>query len=294
MELDQLRNFLSVAEKGSFTRAAEAVALSQPALSRSIQRLEEELGQPLFDRQTRKVELTDAGNLLMLRARQIVSLAEDAKAEICDDGQSGYVRVGAIPTIAPYFLPRRLQSFKQRFPKANLIVHEDTTHDLLRKVNDGVIDIAIAALPVEAKYLEVGILFDEELLLVTAKDHALVSKSSVQAKDLDGQAFVLLGEAHCLTTNVVSFCQQKLFSPVSVEQTSQIAMIQELVTLNHGISLIPNMARVLDKSPDRVYRSLSGKKPQRTIVTVTNPYRFQSKLQKSFLSLIEESLQEAS
>lgn len=289
VELDQLRNFLCVAEKGSFTRAAEEVALSQPALSRSIQRLEEELGQPLFDRQTRKVVLTDAGNLLLMRARQIVSLAEDAKEEICDDGQTGHVRVGAIPTIAPYFLPQVLQEFKSKFPKANVIVHEDTTHDLIRKVNDGIVDIAIAALPIEAKYLQVQILFDEELLLVLSKHHSLVAKSSVQAKDLEGLPFILLGEAHCLTTNVVSFCQQKLFSPVSVEQTSQIAMIQELVTLDHGVSLIPQMARVLDKSPDRVYRSLAGKRPHRTIVLITNPYRFQSKLQKSFASLIDAS-----
>ena len=110
MELEQLRHFLKVAELGNFTRAAEAVGLSQSALSRSIARLEEELGQPIFERQTRKVALTDSGNLLLDRARQILSLVEDAKAEIYDDGQTGRIRVAAIPTIAPYFLPERLSN----------------------------------------------------------------------------------------------------------------------------------------------------------------------------------------
>ncbi len=288
MELDQIRNFMKVAEQGSFTKAAEEIPLSQPALSRSIQRLEEELGQPLFERQTRRVSLTDAGQILLTRAKQIVSAVDDLKSEICDDGQHGFVRVGAIPTIAPYYLPRCLQKFKRSFPDANVIVLEDTTHELLRKVSDGVIDVAIAALPIDMKYLEIEELFHEELLVVMAKDHPLTEKSSIQIRDLEGLPFILLGETHCLTTNVVSFCQQKTFSPVSVERTSQIAMIQELVSLNHGISLIPQMAADVDKSKDRVYRSLSGKKPSRTVVLVTNPYRFRSRLVQSFLKAMHE------
>lgn len=290
MELDQLRYFLSVAEQGSFTRAAEEVSLSQPALSRSIQRLEEELGQPLFDRQARKVVLTDAGKMLLSRAKQIVAATDDICAEICDDGQTGYVRVGAIPTIAPYFLPKHLQVFKKRFPKATVVVHEDTTTELLRKINDGAIDVGVAALPIDARYLDVKILFEEELQLVLSKDHPLVSKTSIQASDLDGLAFILLGEAHCLTSNVVSYCHNKTLFPVSVERTSQIAMIQELVSLNHGVSLIPRMASDRDKSKERIYRSLKGKKPMRTIVLVTNPYRFQSRLVGSFIETIELSL----
>lgn len=101
MDIDQLRYFLKVAERQNFTRAAEELAISQPALSRSIQRLEEELGQPVLERKSRSVALTDAGMLLQARAQQALSILEDTKAEIADDGQSGRVRVGAIPTIAP-------------------------------------------------------------------------------------------------------------------------------------------------------------------------------------------------
>ncbi|MCA9018679.1 MAG: LysR family transcriptional regulator, partial [Planctomycetaceae bacterium] len=174
MEVDQLRYFLRVAERGNFTRAAEEMMISQPALSRSIQKLEEELGQPVFERKTRSVALTEAGKLLQSRAQQILSLIADTKAEISDDGQSGQIRVGAIPTIAPFFLPDLLRQFSAEFPKASLIVQEDTTDHLLKRCTQGEIDLAIIALPVPAKYLEVEELFEEELFLVLPPDHPLV------------------------------------------------------------------------------------------------------------------------
>ena len=290
MELEQLKHFLKVSEFSNFTRAAEAVGLSQPALSRSIARLEEELGQPLFERQTRNVALTDSGNMLLVRARQILSMVDDAKAEIHDDGQTGQIRVGAIPTIAPYFLPERLKAFQQRFPQSRIIVQEDTTENLLKKLSDGEVDVAIAAFPIEAKYLHAERLFDEELLLLMSVDNPLATKKSIQVKDIETLPFVLLGEAHCLTDSVMSFCKQKSFHPLSVERTSQLVMVQELVALNHGISLVPEMARKLDSSERRVYRSLEGRKPTRTIVMVINSYRYQTLLQKSFQEIIRLSI----
>jgi LysR family hydrogen peroxide-inducible transcriptional activator len=289
MELDQLRHFLKVAEHSNFTRAAEDIALSQPALSRSVGRLEEELGQPLFERQTRSVSLTDAGHLLLERARQILLLVDDTKALFNDDGQTGRIRVASIPTIAPYFLPERLKSFHRDFPEANVVVHEDTTENLLKKLNDGLVDVMIAALPIEARYLQIEKLFDEELLLVTAKENPLAKKKSIQLQDIESLPFVLLGEAHCLTDSIVSFCRQKSFHPLSVERTSQLATVQELVALDHGISLVPKMAAERDNSARRVYRSLDGTKPTRSVIMVTNPYRYRSRLQQSFEEFIRNA-----
>lgn len=282
MELDQLRHFLKVAELGNFTRAAGQVGLSQPALSRSVARLEAELGRPLFERQPRRAALTDAGRQLLDRARAILSMADDLKAELSDDGQSGRVRVAAIPTIAPYLLPGCLQSFHRRYPLVQTVVSEDTTDNLLRKVADGDVDVAIAALPITAKYVEVETLFEEELLLVTSADHPLARKRAVTAADVAGLPFVLLGEAHCLADNVVMFCRQKSFHPVSVERTTQLSMVQELVALGHGVSLIPAMARARDSSPARVYRSLAGPRPTRTVVMVSNPYRYHTRMTRTF------------
>ena len=282
MELDQLRYFLQVAQRGNFTRAAQDLMISQPALSRSIQKLEEELGQPVFERKSRSVCLTDAGTLLQGRALQILRLIEETKAEITDDGQSGRVRIGAIPTIAPYFLPELLRSFSTEFPKASLIVQENTTDVLLKCCTQGEIDLAILALPVAAKYLETEELFEEELLVVLPPDHPLVDQPKVRLSDIEPLPFVLLDEAHCLSDNITTFCRQRSFQPVAVERTSQLAMVQELVSLSHGISMIPAMARVLDQSNRRVYRSLSGRKPTRKIAVVWNPYRFQSQLIQVF------------
>lgn len=282
MELDQLRYFLRVAERQSFTRAAAELGISQPALSRSIQKLEEELGQPVLERRSRTVLLTDAGALLQARAQQVLTLLDDTKAELQDDGQRGRVRVGAIPTIAPYFLPRILREFSREFPQATLLVREHTTETLLKCCAQGELDLAILALPISAKYLEVEVLFEEELLLVLAPAHPLVQREKVRLSDLEPYPFVLLEEAHCLSDNILSFCRQRSFQPVVVERTSQLAMVQELVSLAHGVSLIPAMARQLDSSQRRVYRSFTGRKPTRTIAVVWNPYRFQSRLLKAF------------
>ena len=282
MDLDQLRYFLRVAARQNFTRAAEDLAISQPALSRSIQKLEEELGQPVFERKARSILLTDAGTLLQARAQQVLSILEDTKAEITDDGQSGRIRVGAIPTIAPYFLPELLQGFSKQFPKATLIVQENTTDALLKSCAQGEVDLAIVALPISTKYLDVEELFEEELLLVLPTNHPLNDQERIRLADVEPYPFVLLDEAHCLSDNIVSFCRQRSFQPVAVERTSQLTMVQELVSLSHGISMIPEMARKCDQSNRRVYRSLVGRKPTRTIALTWNPYRFESRLLKAF------------
>ena len=287
MEIDQLRYFLKIAEFGSYTLAAEVLQVSQPALSRSIQKLEEELGQPVFERKTRSIVLTDAGTLLQSRAQETLTLLEDTKAELTDDGQIGRVRVGAIPTIAPYFLPRILQRFASSFPKANALIQENTTDNLLKSCRQGEIDLAILALPIDAKHLDYELLFEEELLLVLPKQHPLLEKTKIRPADVQHYPFILLDEAHCLTDNIVSFCKQRSFRPVSVERSSQLAMVLELVSLSHGVSLIPAMARKCDQSSHREYRSFSGVKPKRTIATVWNPYRFQSRLVQSFRELLK-------
>jgi LysR family hydrogen peroxide-inducible transcriptional activator len=278
VELEQLRQFLIVARTGNITRASHELGLSQSALSRSIQRLENEFGQPLFERQTRAVTLTDAGLLLETRAEQVLGIIADTKSEIADDGQSGRLRLAAIPTIAPFFLPEFLRQFSADYPKAMLVVQEDTTDNLVRRIKQGEIDLAVLALPIPAKYLEVEELFREELLVVLDPQHPLATKKKIVLADVESQPFVLLDEAHCLSENVISFCRQRQFHPLVMERASQLAMVQELVSLGHGVSMVPEMARRIDESSRRVYRSFSGEKPTRTIALASNPYRFQSKL----------------
>lgn len=288
MDTDQLRQFLAVARLGNITRASKELGLSQPALSRSIQRLEDELGRPLFERGPRAVTLTDAGQLFQSRAHQVLGLLDDTRAQLVDDGETGRLRIGAIPTIAPYFLPGFLRGFAADYPKASLVVHEDTTDNLLHRCKQGEIDVAVLALPLAAKYVETRELLTEELLLVVANDHPLATKPKVRAADIEPHPFVLLDEAHCLSESVVSFCRKKAFQPLVVERTNQLATVQELVSLDHGVSMIPAMARRLDGSDTRVYRSLDGPKPTRTIAAAWNPYRFESRLLDAFRQRLTE------
>jgi LysR family hydrogen peroxide-inducible transcriptional activator len=286
MELEQLRHFLKVAERGNFTRAAEEIGLSQPALSRSIARLEEELGQPMLERRTRQTVLTDAGTALARTAKRVLAMLDDVKAEIADDGQTGRVRVGAIPTIAPFFLPGLIRAFRADHALASVVVQEDTTEKLVAKLHDGEIDLAVMARPLTERYLSVEDLFDEELLLVMSAESALTDKAAITLEEIEPLPFVLLGEAHCLSDNILHFCRHNAFNPVSVERTSQLATVQELVALGHGVSLIPAMAQRLDTSDRRVYRSLQGLRPTRHIVMAWNPYRFRSRLVEAFVDVL--------
>lgn len=288
MDIDQLKYFQTLVETKNFTEAANQMNLSQPAFSRSIQRLEEEFGQPFFERTPRSVELTDAGMRFQRSVNEILRIVADAKAEICDDGQSGRVRIGAIPTIAPYFLPEFLRQFSDSFPRCHLVVHENTTEELLKRVRQGEVDLAILAAPITEKYIDVEELFDEELLLVLPPDHPLTKRKQIRLSDVEGLPFVMLDEAHCLSDNINSFCRQRSMHPVVVERANQLITVQELVSLSHGISMIPEMAKRLDRSKRRVYRSFSHPRPKRTVVVVSNPYRFQSRLLREFRKLLGE------
>lgn len=283
LDIQSLEQFVVLARTKNFTRAGEELNLSQSALSRAIQKLEDQLGQPLFERKPREVVLTELGELLLERAKKILKLVEDTFSELSEAGRRGRVRLGAIPTIAPYFLPSLLGSFAEKHPDISVIVQEDTTESLIKSCSHGDIDLAIVALPIIAKYLEVEPLFTEELLLVLPAGHPLAAEESIAVASVDGYPFVMLNEAHCLSENISSFCRRQSVQPVTVERTSQLTTVQELVALDHGVSIVPEMARRLDLSNRRVYRSFSGEKPLRTVALMWNTYRYQGKALKALM-----------
>lgn len=288
MDIEQLEHFLCLADLKNFTNAAKQQSVSQPAFSRSIQRLEQELRQPLFDRKPRTVDLTDAGEVFRQYAMQIVSLAKQAQAEVCDDGETGQIRIGAIPTIAPFFLPQLLHQFLSDFPKATVSVSEAPTEQLLRQIKNAELDIGILALPIETQHLEVEELFDEELCLVLPNRHPLLEQATITAQDVQPYSFILLDEEHCLADNIEMFCQRNEFHPIMVERVNQLIMVQELVSLSQGISMIPKMAMRIDDADTRVYRTIEHPTPKRTIVAVWNSFRYESKLAKHFREKLHE------
>lgn len=291
MELHQLQYFVTVADQGNFTRAAEKCLVAQPSLSQQIIKLEKELGQPLFDRLGRKVRLTDAGRTLYDRAVSILAAVDDAKRHVSEkvDSGVGQINVGVIPTVAPYLLPPLLNRFLRQFPQAEVIVHENLTEHTIKGCLDGKLDVGILALPVEKGHLVVEPLFTEELLLVMAANHPLTKKKRVTMTDVGKEPFVLLSETHCLGEQVVGFCKQQSCLPVISCHTAQLLTVQELVALGHGISLIPEMAAEVDRSKRRNYRSLSGAKPTRTIAAIWHKHRYESPLAGQFITMLRET-----
>jgi LysR family hydrogen peroxide-inducible transcriptional activator len=288
LDLHLLVQFVVLARTKNFTRAAEELHLSQSALSRAIQKLEDQLGQPLFERKPREIVLTDLGGLLLDRAKEILKLMEDTFSELSEAGKRGRVRLGAIPTIAPYFLPTLLASFAKKHPEISVIVQEDTTDMLIKRCSHGEIDVALLALPIITRQLDIEPLFDEELLLLLPLGHPLEAKKKITAESVNGYPFVMLNEAHCLSENIASFCRKQSVQPVTIERTSQLATVQELVSLNHGVSIVPEMARKIDTSTQRTYRSFTSTKPSRTIAMMWNPDRFLSKSTKILMDHLRQ------
>lgn len=291
MEIHQLRYFVTVADQGNFTRAAEQCLVAQPSLSQQIIKLERELGQPLFDRLGRTVRLTDAGRMLYDQALSILSGVDDAKRNITqavEEGK-GEISIGAIPTIAPYLLPPLLKQFAKKFPQARATVHENLTEATIKNCLDGTLDVGIVALPVAEDQLTVEPLFTEELLLVTAPKHPLATKNRVTMADVSKEPFILLSETHCLGEQVLSFCKQQSCLPVVSCHSAQLLTVQELVAMGQGVSLVPKMAADVDHGKHRKYRSLSGTKPTRRIAMIWHKQRFESLLVRHFLDMLRET-----
>lgn len=286
VELQQLRYFLALARLGNFTRAAEACHVAQPTLSQQIAKLEQEFGVPLFDRLARGAELTAAGQVLRERAEQALGLLDDAKASVSADASAGRLTVAAIPTIAPYFLPKMLLRFAAEYPEVKLEVREETTVDCLAKLTAGEIDLAVLALPVRGDHLNSQTLFTEELLLAVAEGHRLATKPQVRLKDLTDESFVLLHEAHCLSGQAMNFCTRHALAPLITARLHQLGTVLELVRLGQGVSLVPAMA--VGIHPGLVYRSLAGEKPTRIVGAVWSRLRFHGPLLQAFLDQLAE------
>lgn len=269
MEFHQLRDFVAVASTGSFSEAAIQIRVAQPSLSKAVQRLEVEVGEKLFIRSKRSTRLTPAGEVLYRRALRILNEAEQAHREIAEANglKQGVVKVGVLPTISPYFLPRVLAQFIQAFPTVRVSVDEDKTSNLLKSVENGDIDFAIVSLPIPKNGFEREILFQEELLLAVPPKHPLAIQAKVDVRDLASERFILMKEGHCLADQVLTFCHKNGSKLQIVLETSQIETVQALVISGLGISLVPQMARFSGKIP-LVYRSLEHPKPTRTVIIV--------------------------
>jgi LysR family hydrogen peroxide-inducible transcriptional activator len=285
MEMQQLRDVVAVARAGSFSRAAEQCHVAQPSLSQQILKLEDELGERLFDRLKREIKPTPHGEAFLRRARRILEEVEAAKRE-ATDAQAllrGSVRVGVLPTIAPYLLPDVLAEFTGTFPDVDIIVQEDTTARLLEQALACEIDFALVSLPIRDPRLEARELFTEELLLALPPGHPLTRRRSVSPAELEGERLIVMKEGHCLGDQVLWFCDRRHVKASISFRSAQLETIQSLVRAGLGISLIPQMAAQSNRGDLPEYRSLAAPKPVRRIAAVWPRHRPPGRAANEFL-----------
>jgi len=290
MEMHQLRYVVAVAHAGIFSRAAEQCHVSQPSLSQQIQKLEEELGERLFDRMKREVKLTPHGESFLRRAVRVLEEVDTAKREAKDatDLLRGTVTLGVLPTIAPYLLPEAITEYLEKYPRVEIVVQEDTTAHLLKLLVACEIDFALASQPIRDARLEVRELFSEELLLALPADHPLTRKRTVSASDLEGEALIVMKEGHCLGDQVLNFCDRSDLHPNISFRSAQLETIQSLVCAEMGLSLIPAMAAKPGQRNVPQYRSFSSPRPTRKIVAAWPKQRPPGRAAAEFLKIISE------
>lgn len=214
MTITQLQYVLAVAENGSFTRAAEKVSVTQPTLSMQIQKLEEELDTQIFDRNAKPIALTDTGKKIALQARKIIEESERIRDIV--DQQKGFIggefKVGVLPTIMPTLLPMFLTNFIKRYPKVDLKIEELSTEGMIKWLDDGRIDVGIAATPLENDKLVERVLYYEPFEAYVPQNHRLSHSVKINLDDLEVDDILLLKDGHCFKDSVLNLCNAKINS----------------------------------------------------------------------------------
>ncbi len=266
LTLRQFRYFEALARHGHFGQAAAACSVSQPALSVQIRDMEDSLGVPLFERGRRQVRLTAFGEALAPRVRRILGAVEEL-GEVARAARGrlvGRLRIGVIPTVAPYLLPRVIGALTRDYPGIDLHIRETLTEALIDELNDGRIDCAIVALPISESGLTEVALFDEAFMLVRPKDDA--DKPVPDRDKLREMRLLLLEEGHCFRDQALSFCNiRSALSRDGLDGSSLTTLVQ-MVGAGIGVTLIPEMAVAVEtRSADVVVSPFAEAQPSRTI-----------------------------
>ncbi|SDB45553.1 LysR family transcriptional regulator, hydrogen peroxide-inducible genes activator [Flavobacteriaceae bacterium MAR_2010_188] len=243
MTITQLNYVLAIAEQKNFTKAAEKCFVTQPTLSTQIQKLEDELDILIFDRSKKPIELTDVGRKIVNQARNIVN--EAGRIQDIVDQQKGFIggefKLGIIPTVMPTLLPMFLHNFIKKYPKVKLKIEELNTDELIERINDGHLDAAIAATPLEKENIRERPLYYEPFVGYVPENHSLYKEKMISASDLEIENMLLLEDGHCFRDGVINLCRALKTNsdePFQLESGS----IETLIKLSNeglGMTLLP-------------------------------------------------------
>jgi LysR family transcriptional regulator, hydrogen peroxide-inducible genes activator len=266
LTLRQLRYVEALARHGHFGRAAEACAVSQPALSMQIRALEEGLGAALVERGAREARLTAFGEAFVQRARDILRAVDELGdlARASQDRLAGRLRIGVIPTVAPYLLPRIISDLTRASADIDIHVRETVTPRLIAELAEGRLDTAIVALPVSEPAFTEAALFPEEFVLV--RPAADADRPVPGAEALREMRLLLLEEGHCFRDQALSFCRLESGPPRELLDASSLSTLVQMVAAGIGVTLIPEMAVAVETRSAAVSVARLGEpRPTRTI-----------------------------
>ena len=276
MNLRELEYLVAVAELRHFRKAAERCFVSQPTLSGQLKKLERELGVVLVERDNRNVRLTAAGEAIAEQARRVLSevRAIGELAELHGHPMGGKLRVGLIPTIAPYLCPHIMAPLKHAFPRLELLLLEEQTHVLLKRLDEGSLDLAILALLDGMEGYTAHPLYREPFVLAVPRAHPLAARRRAAARDLDHQQVLMLADGHCLRDQALDVC----FSAGAVEdgsfQATSLETLRHMVGAGSGITLLPHLAVEhghTDRDGPVAYIPFDAPPPSREIVMLQRP-----------------------
>ena len=270
--LRQLRHLAALAEHRHFGRAAAACGITQSTLSASLKELEDLLQAPLVDRTQRKVVLTPLGEEVVARGQAILHDAEELVR--ATEGRraplTGTVRLGVIPTIGPFLLPRILPKLRRAYPKLKLYLTEDQTARLLDELGAGRLDAVLLALPYDCGNVETAELFDDPFSIVMRRDHPLAKAAHLSTQALDRESLLLLRDGHCLKDHALSACRLDGRRHVDAFEATSLHTLVQMVDNGLGVTLLPRLALDANilKGTELVAKTLASNAPSRQIALV--------------------------
>ncbi len=290
MNFRALQYFVKLAEMKHFSRAASACFVSQPTLSTQIAKLEEELGVSLVERAPRQVMLTPIGEDIAHRAKHVLRDIEHMKdaARRSRDPETGTIKLGIFPTLAPYLLPHVIPVIRQRYPELRLQLAEEKTEDILNMLDQGRLDAGLLALPVEEHGMEMAILFEEPFVTAMPSSHPLADKQFIRIQDLEGEELLLLEEGHCLREHALAVCALAGAHERLDFHATSMETLRQMVAANAGLTLMPvlSVKPPIPFTDNITLRPFETPAPSRTIALV---WRSSSPL-GGFLRKLAESL----
>ena len=274
MTLVQLEYVVALDSFKHFAKAAAHCHITQPSLSMQVQKLEEELGVQVFIR-TNPVTTTETGQIVIEQAKKILAEAAIMQQLIQQEKNivSGTLKIGIIPTLAPYLLPQFLQAFIKQYPQVRLSIHELTTENIVRQLKNGSLDSGILATPLNIPELKEDFLFNEEFIAYVSRKEKLFNKKFILADDIDVHSMWLLEEGHCLRSQVMNLCA--LQKDASIEKhfdyaAGSIETLKHFVDKNGGITLLPELATyTMSRAKKNMLRYFKSPAPVREISLVT-------------------------